>query len=74
MKLQVQKNLSVIDLPISSDVRWHLFLCMKESLNNIYKHSQANTVNVKFKQFDQQFILEIEDNGIGIDKKELPFI
>ena len=70
IKVVIQNDLSSIDYPISSDVRWHLFLCVKESLNNIYKHSQANTVNVKFKQFDQQFILEIEDNGIGLQNAQ----
>lgn len=66
IKLQVQKNLSVIDLPISSDVRWHLFLCMKESLNNIYKHSQATVVTLKFELRERQFTVEIADDGIGL--------
>lgn len=68
IKLMFDNHLNSINFPISSDVRWHLFLCVKESLNNIYKHSDANTVLIKFYQTENQLILEIKDDGIGIIK------
>ena len=70
IKLVLQNNLSLDDLPISSDLRWHLFLCVKESLNNIYKHSEAKNVLIKFEQVGKQFILEIEDDGIGLQNAQ----
>lgn len=70
IKLQLENHLLPVDLPISSDVRWHLFLCAKEAINNIYKHSSAKTVLISFQQIEKQFFLEIEDDGIGLQNSE----
>ncbi|WP_300350385.1 histidine kinase [Chryseobacterium sp.] len=57
---------------ISTDQRRNLFLCLKESLNNAYKHSQSNQLKLSFIQENKNFIMKISDNGIGIiqGKKE----
>ena len=70
IKLFIENNLSSIDVPIPSQIRWHIFLCIKESLNNIYKHSKASSVTLKFEQMDKQFILEIKDDGIGLQNTQ----
>ena len=70
IKLGIENKLSTHDEPISSDQRWHLFLCVKEALNNIYKHSKAQNVLLKFDQIGNQFIFEIIDNGIGLRNSE----
>jgi len=66
IKLTLENNLSSLEKPISSDQRWNLFLCVKEALNNIYKHSQAKNILITFEQIENQFILEIEDDGVGL--------
>lgn len=47
--------------------RKNLVLITKEALNNIAKYSKAKEVNILFKKFENDFILEIKDNGIGFD-------
>ncbi|WP_051190496.1 sensor histidine kinase [Kaistella palustris] len=51
---------------ISADKRRNLFLCVKEILNNIYKHSEAENVTLHFKQTGRSFYIDIKDDGIGL--------
>lgn len=55
---------------ISTEQRRNLFLCLKEALNNAYKHSQSNKLKLSFLQENKSFIMKISDNGIGIDKEK----
>lgn len=43
-----------------------LYRVFQESLNNIIKHAQANTVTITMGQDAEAFSLTIEDDGIGI--------
>lgn len=56
----------IVETPISTEMRRNLFLCLKEAINNVYKHSQANTVKLSFSQEDNNFSMKISDNGNGI--------
>lgn len=51
---------------LADEVRRNLFLCFKEALNNIYKHSCASVVNIIYTSEQNAFKLIIEDNGKGI--------
>ncbi len=55
-ELPLEKKLSV-------NLRQHLFLIFKESLNNIIRHSNASEVWVRFGNFKGQFEMSIHDNG-----------
>ncbi len=66
------------DIPnvaVSGEVRRNVFLVIKESLNNILKHSRATEVNITLKREIRKekngLSLYIHDNGIGIDFKKL---
>ena len=59
-------NSSTLDMLISSEVRRNLFLCVKEGLNNVYKHGQAKNVYLHFNQTDKEFSIDVIDDGIGI--------
>lgn len=54
------------DVPLSTDVRHHLFLAFKESLNNIVKHATATEVWIRLRLDLDQLIIFIEDNGCGL--------
>lgn len=41
---------------------------------NIFKHSKADQLNVSLKKSDNEIIIEISDNGIGISLADQPFI
>lgn len=62
----------ISDTPVSAELRRNMFLCLKESLNNIYKHSTASELEISFLQSNNEFIMKVSDNGVGIltDKPE----
>ena len=53
------------DQPLSAEVRHHLFLACKETLNNIHKHAGATEVWLRMKMNESELELTIEDNGQG---------
>lgn len=69
IKIQIEK-IEITDREISSEIRRNLFLCIKEALNNIYKHSNAEKIILRFHQTETQFLIEIQDDGIGFAKEK----
>jgi signal transduction histidine kinase len=47
--------------------RRNILLITKEILNNAAKHSKATEVNVQIYVYEKSWILEIFDNGVGIE-------
>jgi signal transduction histidine kinase len=47
-----------------------IFRIFQESLTNVLRHSKATLVTTVFAEFENQFTLKIEDNGIGFDENE----
>ncbi|MEP6748339.1 MAG: 7TM diverse intracellular signaling domain-containing protein [Bacteroidota bacterium] len=56
---------------ISGEKRRNIFLCVKESLNNIAKHSKADDVWIKVTILPGSFEIQIHDNGVGINMQKL---
>ena len=50
---------------ISGDKRRNIFLCVKETLNNVLKHSNAAKVNINI-EASRKLTIVIADNGVGI--------
>lgn len=71
---KVQYNFNIpVEIPakdISGVKRRNIFLVLKESLNNVMKHANASEVNIHI-HFNNQMLIEISDNGKGIDKEKL---
>lgn len=64
---QINVN-SEIDREIKDfTMRKNMVLICKEALNNIAKYSQATKVEVNLTKINDQYILEISDNGIGFN-------
>ncbi|MFT3678752.1 MAG: 7TM diverse intracellular signaling domain-containing protein [Ferruginibacter sp.] len=59
------------EMPVSGKIRRNVFLVIKETLNNIIKHSKATQVNIKFSTAEDGLTLVIHDNGVGIDMNNL---
>ena len=52
---------------INSKYAFHLLQCVRESLNNIYKHANATQVKISLTIDENQIItVSIKDNGIGL--------
>ena len=62
-----------MDLPLAlpavrvdAELRYNLFLALKESLNNLVKHAHATEVWLRLKVETDSFTLAVEDNGGGL--------
>lgn len=55
---------------LSAEVRRNIFLVIKESINNIVKHSKASEVKFQFSIKNNFLEIIIEDNGIGFEMNE----
>lgn len=57
--------------PITEDV---LSMCLKETITNIVKHSFAKKCTITFTTYDDVFMIQVQDDGIGIpgEGRELP--
>ena len=53
------------DCIIPGEIRQNIFLIFKESLNNMIKYAEASNYSVRLLMDEQQFLLTMEDDGIG---------
>jgi signal transduction histidine kinase len=61
------------DIPekeLSGDKRRNIFLCVKETLNNMLKHSGATELTIDILA-DGMLVIKIHDNGKGIDLQKI---
>jgi len=66
-------------LKVDDDINWeqldnitkvNLFNIIQETFQNIVKHAKANNVSISFSIKEDNFILYIEDDGVGFNEKE----
>lgn len=60
------------DHKLSTECRHGLFLCVREALNNIVKHSGATEAKLAFSTLQQQLRIIVSDNGCGFDTASTP--
>ena len=70
MDYQIKVTDEVPDIEISGVRRRNIFLVLKESLNNVMKHAHATEVIIRI-HFNHHMLIEICDNGKGMDKDKL---
>lgn len=56
--------------PLGSQQRHHLFLCCREALNNVVKHSRATEVTLQLHVDSNHLTITIADNGIGLPPED----
>jgi signal transduction histidine kinase len=60
------------DEPVLDDaVKITIFRIVQEALNNVIKHAQATTINVKIHYLPKEVRIHVFDNGIGFDMKDV---
>jgi signal transduction histidine kinase len=69
------KLIAIIDRTIkwelvSNSVKINLYRIIQESLQNINKYSEANSIRVEIKKRDENLFLTITDDGKGFDTKK----
>ena len=51
---------------VDAELRYNLFLALKEALNNVVKHARATEVWLRLRVGAKSFTLSVEDNGRGL--------
>src|SRR5438874_3036930 len=64
---RVQIPNSFPDQVVSGEVRHHLFLAVKEALNNAIRHGDASEIGFRVRVAENQLCISIADNGNGFD-------
>ncbi len=59
--------IEIPDYPLTVEQRHQILSIIKEAFTNVVKHSDANEVILKVKDFDNEFELQIKDNGKGFE-------
>lgn len=66
VKINITRKVELPDTTLNAEIRRNFFLCAKEALNNVYKHSKAQNVDILFMLKDHLFTMEIIDDGVGL--------
>jgi signal transduction histidine kinase len=66
LKYRLETPPELPNTPISPELRHNVFLAAKEAVNNVVKHSGADSAWIRLKLAPDRFVLEIEDNGKGL--------
>ncbi|MDN4494465.1 sensor histidine kinase [Ureibacillus aquaedulcis] len=68
--IHVEKEISPVYSLSNLSMEYGIYI-IRESLNNIMKHSQADQVCITIKPKDDQLYMEVTDNGIGFSTKNV---
>jgi signal transduction histidine kinase len=65
--IQIQRQIEVQEQEVPDSLKVVIFRILQEAMNNIAKHSRANTVVLGLARKNDRIILRIQDNGVGFD-------
>jgi signal transduction histidine kinase len=68
--IQIQTRIDVNEKDIQELLKIVIYRVLQEALNNVLKHSGADTVFVSLRKSGRSLVLSIEDNGEGFDPVE----
>jgi ligand-binding sensor domain-containing protein/signal transduction histidine kinase len=60
------------DFELNTELRQQVYLIFKESVKNIAQHSQATEARIDLRIVDRQLILDVTDNGRGMENGDHP--
>lgn len=69
ISFKIESNIKESRLP--EEIELTIFRIVQESINNSLKHSKATKINIKLNLINNDFILNIKDNGIGFSQTNI---
>lgn len=57
---------------VSPEVQAQLVRIVQEALSNIRRHAQAANVNIKVREWNNNLVFDIMDDGVGFSSEDLP--
>jgi signal transduction histidine kinase len=61
----------VPNIKLTGGMRRHIYLAVKESLNNVVKHSHATEATLAVHVLHDRLTIRIQDNGKGFDREQV---
>ena len=68
--IDIQENIQEVKLPV--DYRQHIYLVLKEAINNLVKYAGATRASLRVSFDQRQLELSVGDNGHGFDPSATP--
>ncbi len=65
--IHIDTRIDILEEEIQKSLKIVIYRVLQEALNNVFKHSGADTVHVGLKETDRRLELSIRDNGHGFD-------
>jgi len=65
-RINIRENVQQVKL--SMEYRQHIYLILKESINNIVKYAKASRVSIDVSYSGPQLEVKIRDNGVGFEQ------
>lgn len=69
--LQLSFNTNCETIEFSKELSINIYRIVQETVTNVIKHSGANKLSISCMQVNSEFLLRIQDNGIGIIKEDM---
>lgn len=66
---EVEGDVTLTNTPLL--VENTLVMCLKEAITNVVKHSQATFCKIGIVHSPEQWLMRIEDDGVGITKENI---
>jgi signal transduction histidine kinase len=71
-KIQCNVSINKSDVIVKDEISIAVFRIFQETLTNVARHSGATRVDIKLNfHVDNKLIMEIADNGVGIDEEQI---
>ncbi len=68
--MKVNYNIAECNGSLSKDEELHLYRILQEATNNVLKHAKCNQLDVLLKNESHVIVLEVSDNGIGMNMED----
>ena len=68
IKCELEQEKALTNVPLF--VENILSMCLKESVNNVVKHSKATKCRISIHQTDTEIVISISDNGKGVKSEK----
>jgi signal transduction histidine kinase len=69
--IETNYNCTLKDHIIDSEKATTIYRVLMEALTNIYRHAQAQKLNVNLSRSETELVLKIQDNGKGISDEQV---
>jgi len=68
--IRIERGINLEEADVPNPLKIVIFRVLQEAMNNVAKHSQADSVHLALRKTDGRVEMEIQDNGVGFDPEE----